>query len=246
MTLPPLPVDATGYNIYLSDPSADPGSATRYATGITTTTWTLASAVPPAGVSPPSTASATVAPTVKPSGGGDDRRPPGRGYVLRSLHVCLSQQHRIVPELRARRPSWSRRARSRRSRCRRWPPALRVQRLLVECRRRPRARRSVTPPQITTPLFNLAGAAPTGGIAPPTTQSPTIAPTVSPTGGSPVRGQADWPAPISCSTRSLTPNGVESLPECGLGAVHGGGGERPDGHPADVARRRDGNQPLSV
>ena len=84
VTLPPLPVDATGYNIYLSDPSADPGSATRYASGITTTTWTLASAVPPAGVSPPSTASATVAPTVKPSGGGatGGHLAPGTYFVL--------------------------------------------------------------------------------------------------------------------------------------------------------------------
>src|SRR5262249_13154630 len=53
VTLPPLALGATGYNIYLSNPSADPGSATRYATGITTTTWTLSSAVPPSGASPP-------------------------------------------------------------------------------------------------------------------------------------------------------------------------------------------------
>ena len=35
VTLPPLVRDTTGYNLYLSDPSATPGSAIRYATGLT-------------------------------------------------------------------------------------------------------------------------------------------------------------------------------------------------------------------
>ena len=84
VTLPPLPLDATGYNIYLSDPSADPGSATLYAAGITTPTWTLANAVPPTGISPPSTASAIAAPTVKASGGGTTggQLAPGTYFVL--------------------------------------------------------------------------------------------------------------------------------------------------------------------
>ena len=210
VTLPPLPVDATGYNIYLSDPSADPGSATRYATGITSTTWTLASAVPPSGVSPPSTASATVAPTVKPSGGATTggHLAPGTYFVFytfvypnntesfpsansSNFTVTAGQVPQVtLPPLAAGASGYN----------------------VYLSNASATAGSAVSyATAITTPLFNLAAAAPTGGIAPPTTQSPTIAPTVSPMGGSPFGGR------LQAGTYSVFytftyPNGVETLP----------------------------------
>src|SRR5262249_50232188 len=70
VTLPTLPPGATGYNIYLSDPVANAGSATLYASGITTTTYNLqhnalAGATIPAALNFPMQAAA-----VAPSGGG--------------------------------------------------------------------------------------------------------------------------------------------------------------------------------
>src|SRR5262249_16001071 len=74
LTLPLLPVGGTSYNIYLSNPSATPGSATLYATRLTVSTFNLSNAVPPGGATPPATNPVTgapsVTPTVNPTGGG--------------------------------------------------------------------------------------------------------------------------------------------------------------------------------
>ena len=69
VTLPPLPAGATGYNIYLSDAEGDPGTATRYATNVTTTTLYLLGAAPVGGAPAPIYNSATLAPEVNPIGG---------------------------------------------------------------------------------------------------------------------------------------------------------------------------------
>src|SRR5262249_49094262 len=64
---------------------------------------------------------------------------------------------------------------------------------------------------ITTPIFNLSGAAPSGGIAPPTAQSATVAPTVNPQGGSPFGGRL-FPGTYFVFYTFAYPNGVEPLP----------------------------------
>ena len=210
VTLPPLPVDATGYNIYLSDSSADPGSATRYASGITTTTWTLASAVPPAGVSPPSTSSATVAPTVKASGGGatGGRLAAGTYFALYTFVYPNNTESFPSPSSAAfvvtagQIPQMT------------LPPlptgASGYNVYLSNASAAAGSALSYAT-EITTPLFNLANAAPTGGIAPPTTQIPTIAPTVKPTGGSPFGGRLMAGSYFVFYTFTYS-NGVESLP----------------------------------
>ena len=74
LTLPLLPVGATGYNIYLSNPSATPGSATLYAGGVTVSAFNLLNAAPQGGATAPATnpvtGAPTVTPTVSPTGGG--------------------------------------------------------------------------------------------------------------------------------------------------------------------------------
>ena len=47
--MPPLPVGTTGYDIYLSDATADPSSLTRYASGVLTSTFNLSVAAPVGG-----------------------------------------------------------------------------------------------------------------------------------------------------------------------------------------------------
>ena len=99
--------------------------------------------------------------------------------------------------------------------------------------------------QVTTPLFNLAAAAPSGGIAPPTTQSPTIAPTVKPTGGSPYGGRLMAGTYFVFYTFTY-PNGVETLPSAASAPFTVAAGNVPHGHAAAAARRCIGDQPLSV
>ena len=70
VVLPPLPNGATGYDIYLSDPSADPGSAARYASTVTTPNFLLLNAAPDGGLSLPPANLASGVPTVNPTGGG--------------------------------------------------------------------------------------------------------------------------------------------------------------------------------
>ena len=70
VTLPPLPDGATGYNLYLSDPSARAGSALRYASAITTSIVTLRDAAPTGGLSQAIVNNASTIPGVNPTGGG--------------------------------------------------------------------------------------------------------------------------------------------------------------------------------
>ena len=68
--LPPIPAGAVGFNLYLSDTSADVGSATRYALDITATTYLLRNASTMVGLVTPSRAGASTPASVSPSGGG--------------------------------------------------------------------------------------------------------------------------------------------------------------------------------
>ena len=79
-----LPAGSIGYNIYLSNATATAGSATRYASDITTSTYDLQNATPRRGVSRSLNPAATVAPTVLPTGGGTTggNLAPGTYYVL--------------------------------------------------------------------------------------------------------------------------------------------------------------------
>ena len=70
VVLPALPNGTTGYNIYLSDSAADPGSAQRYASTVTSSIFLLQTAAPDGGLSLPPTNAASVVPTVNPTGGG--------------------------------------------------------------------------------------------------------------------------------------------------------------------------------
>ena len=67
--LPSLPTGASGYNLYLSDPSAAVGSDRSYRTAITNPVVDLAAAAPFGGIAPPSSVVPTVVPTVDPTGG---------------------------------------------------------------------------------------------------------------------------------------------------------------------------------
>ena len=69
VTLPPLSRGVTSYNLYLSDATAQPGSAILYATGITTTTINLATGPPTGGLARPLANVATGVPSVNPTGG---------------------------------------------------------------------------------------------------------------------------------------------------------------------------------
>ena len=225
VTLPPLALDTTGYNIYLSDPSADPGSATRYASGITTTTWTLASAVPPSGVSPPSPSSATVAPTVKSSGGGASggKLAPGT-YFLFYTYVYPDNAESFpspssstftvtkgeIPQVTL-------------------PPlAAGASAYNVYLSNASAAAGSAVgyATEVTSPVFDLGAAAPAGGIAPPTAQSPTIAPTVLPAGGGQYGGRL-LAGTYSVFYTFAYPNGVESLPSAASAPFTVAGGNVP-------------------
>ena len=71
VSLPTLPPGATGYNIYLSDPVANPGSATLYSRLASRRRPTTSSAMrSPGDVVPPALNFPTAAPTVAPAGGG--------------------------------------------------------------------------------------------------------------------------------------------------------------------------------
>ena len=96
-----LPANALSYNIYLSDSSADPNTATRYATGLTGTVVNLATAVTAGAVRAPITNISTVVPTVAATGGGTTGGQPRSGHLLRALHVRLPQRYRVAsqPEL---------------------------------------------------------------------------------------------------------------------------------------------------
>ena len=97
VTLPPLPSGARGYNLYLSDPSAMQGSATRYATAITTTTYRLADTATHAGSLAPRRDAASAVATVNPVGGGGGGRPARAGHVLPGLHIHVSQRRGDLP-----------------------------------------------------------------------------------------------------------------------------------------------------
>ena len=81
LVLPPLPNGATGYDIYLSDPSADPGSAVRYASGVTTSIFLLQNAAPDGGLSLPPSNTASSRADRQPDRRRDDRRPAAAGHV---------------------------------------------------------------------------------------------------------------------------------------------------------------------
>jgi hypothetical protein len=210
VTLPPLALDATGYNLYLSDPTADPGSATWYASGIATTTWTLANAEPAAGISPPSPSSATTAPTVAAEGGGKSggHLAPGTYFVLytytypagtesfpspssASFTVAAGNIPQVtLPPLPAGATGYN-------------------VYLSNASATAGSALSYIT--GITTNIVNLAAAAPAGGIAPPTTNSATVTPTVNPTGGNPYGGRLLAGTYFVFYTFSY-PGGVETLP----------------------------------
>ena len=63
--------------------------------------------------------------------------------------------------------------------------------------------------QVTTPVVNLAAAAPSGGVAPPTTQEPTVTPTV--IQATPYGGKLT-PATYFVFYTYTYANGIESLP----------------------------------
>jgi hypothetical protein len=225
VTLPPLPVSATGYNLYLSDPSADPGSALRYASGITTTTWTLANAVPPSGINPPSAASATVAPTVKPTGGGatGGHLAPGTYYVLytftypnntESYPSPISATFTVaagnipavmLPALPAGATGYN---------------------IYLSNSAAAAGSAASYITGITTSVVNLAAAAPSGAIAPPTNQQATVAPTVNPVGGSPFGGRL-LPGTYIVFYTFTYPNGVETLPSSSSAPLTVGAGNVP-------------------
>ena len=244
VTLPPLPVDATGYNIYLSDPAADPGSATQYAAGITTTTWTLASAVPPSAVSPPSAASTTVAPTVKPSGGGatGGRLAPGTYFVQYTFAYPNNTESfpspgsatfvvtaGEIPQVTL-------------------PPlsagAVSVQPVLVEClggRGLCGQLRHAGHDANCQP----GGRGTSGRNRAADHSEPHDRPDGQPDRWKSLRGPAaGWY--VFRVLHVCLPERRRNARQRGLGAVHGGGGERPAGHTADVACRQLGDQPLSV
>ena len=87
VSLPTLPPGATGYNIYLSDPVANPGSATLYASGVTTTTYNLQRNALSGATIPPALNFPTAKPTIAPAGGGRDRRPACRRHLYPLVHV---------------------------------------------------------------------------------------------------------------------------------------------------------------
>jgi hypothetical protein len=210
VTLPPLPATATGYNLYLSDPSADPGSAARYASGITATTWTLANAVPVAGISPPSAAAATTAPTVAPTGGGatGGNLAQGKYFVLytftyaNGVESYPSPASSVFAVTAGNIPQVS------------LPPlpggASGYNVYLSNAAAAPgSAVRYLT--GITGSPVDLFATPPAGGIAPPTTQAATVAPTVNPTGGSLYTGKLLAGTYFLFYTFTY-PGGVETLP----------------------------------
>ena len=96
VVLPALPNGATGYDIYLSDPSADPGSAVRYASAVTSSN--LPAAERRAGWR---AESAPVQHRLgradrQPDRRRDDRRPTAAGHVRPRLYVHLPERRRVV------------------------------------------------------------------------------------------------------------------------------------------------------
>ena len=208
----PLPTGASSYNIYLSDSSADPGTATRYVSGVTTATFPLANAAPVGAARPPVTNAGAILPTVNPTGGG--RR------AAASRPGCTSSITRS-----SSRTAWSR------------SPAPPSSTFTVAAGNVPQvalpplpagaigyniylSNNTVTPGSATryatgvmTPTYNLTTAAITAGVNHPANFNALLATTVVPTGGN-VNGAVGTLAPGTYFVQySFTyPSGAESLP----------------------------------
>ena len=127
LTLPLLPVGATGYNIYLSNPSATAGSATLYASGVTVSAFNLLNAAHSGRSHSPRDQSRDQSADRQ-----TDRQPDGRGRVRRRrctpgtyfvFYTSVLASGTQSPPSAARLRSRSRPGTFHRSRSRRWLPA---------------------------------------------------------------------------------------------------------------------------
>jgi hypothetical protein len=188
ITLPPLPTGMTGYDLYISDASADPGSTTRYATGITSPTYLLQGSVPLAGVVAPVITGATLAASVNPTGGGatGGRLAPGTYFLSYTYTYPNGAETFASPNSTTFTVTSGNIPRVT------FPPlaagATGYNLYLSDASAHTGSVMTYAV-GIKVGVFDLAAPAPTGGIAPPTPHIATVAPTVDPVGGGPTTGK---------------------------------------------------------
>ena len=209
VSMPPLPAGALGYNIYLSDASATPGTATRYASLIATPFYNLVNGTPVLGVNHPASFSALTAPSVVATGGGSigGTLAPGNYFLIYSFIYATGAESLPSPSSNAfsvnagNVPQVA------------LPPlpngATGYNVYLSNASGTPGSANRYAA-RVTAPLFNLSSPAPVGPINPTIDNFAIAAPPVNPTGGGSTGGSL-LPGTYFAYYTFLFPSGTETF-----------------------------------